>query len=759
MNDTFDDDPRVLEIAREYMAELEAGHRPDRRSYTRRHPELAAAVSECLEAIDMAQALRPPADMAADPLKESAADEELTAQPLGDFRIVREIGRGGMGIVYEATQLSLGRKVALKVLPFAASLDAKQLQRFKTESQAAAQLHHTNIVPIFAVGADRGVHYYAMQLIEGRTLDTVIAELRGNPDASMMGQTVDFRAGSTAKTNHSQQTKETFRKSARIAAQVADALDYAHDAGVIHRDIKPANLILDDRGTIWVADFGLAHISSDVRVTQTGDIFGTLRYMSPEQAQGRKTLIDHRADLYSLGATLYEMLALKPIFNGDDRVTLLRQILNEDPRPLRQHDRTIPVELETIVMKSVAKSPGERYASAGEMADDLRRFLDERPILAKPPTVIDRARKWARRHPSYVAATLLFLLFSLIGMGIGAARISREQQRTEQALSNEKVRAKQAEDRFLLAKRSVDEMVQVSEEELVGPQYESARRRLLESALVYYQEFIDQRRDDPLAQAELAANRDRVQQILADLATLQGAGQLFLAFDPSVHDELKATGAQRTELHAFQEQISKDLYEVMSEVSRSGQTRQQRMVEVLRTQEASLVAILTPDQQKRLKQVTLQSRGPTAFRDPDVIAALQLSTEQRERLRLMELDSYTPKMDWGKRGFPFGDGPPPHQPMHGGPKEFFGMKDGPEPKENRGPKEGFGGPKDGPRDGPKEGQRDGPFRRPMEMQHRVVVERMLAVLTPEQRTKWKDLTGEPFVRSFNPRNPKSGPRP
>lgn len=316
---------------------------------------------------------------------------------LGDFRILGEIGRGGMGVVYAAEQMSLRRRVALKVLPFAAVLDSRRLQRFKTEAQAAAGLHHTNIVPVYAVGCDRGVHYYAMQFIEGRTLEQVIQEASGEgieapkvpwkqhplpsaPDQAPITtpnakESDDTRPAVSAFTGVSTGDKEWPRFVAQIGIQVAEALDHAHGLGVTHRDIKPSNLILDAQGNIWVTDFGLAQMESEASLTMTGEVVGTLRYMSPEQAVGQRGVLDHRTDVYSLGVTLYELLALRPAFSGKGRADLLRQVIQDDPASLRKAAQGTPRDLETIISKAVAKDPAARYPTAAEMAADLNRFV------------------------------------------------------------------------------------------------------------------------------------------------------------------------------------------------------------------------------------------------------------------------------------------------------------------------------------------------------------------------------------------------
>jgi WD40 repeat protein/serine/threonine protein kinase len=399
--------------------------------------------------------------------------------PLGDYRIVREIGRGGMGIVYEAVQISLGRRVALKVLPFTAALDSKKLQRFKNEAQAAAQLHHNNIVPIYAVGCERAVHFYAMQFIEGQTVAALIRGLshlegkRGaeprpagpaapsddadhwgpvgwaSPPTDVPTAPYDLAPGpppareaptrglAAISTDRSTRGPLHHRLVAGLGLQVAEGLEHAHQLGVVHRDIKPANLLVDARSKLWITDFGLARLSGDAGLTLTGDLLGTLRYMSPEQALAQPGTIDHRTDIYSLGATLYELLTLQPVFNGRDRQALLRQIAFEEPVPPRKVERSIPIELETIVCKAMSKSADDRYASAGQMAEDLRRFLEDKPIHARRPTLVQRTRRWCRRHRAVAAAAavagVLVLLIAVVALAVSNQMITLEQIRTTAA--------------------------------------------------------------------------------------------------------------------------------------------------------------------------------------------------------------------------------------------------------------------------------------------------------------------------------------
>jgi tetratricopeptide (TPR) repeat protein len=429
---------------------LDRGEALDRQELLAHHPEFAAELGQFLD--DHVQV-----DHRAAPLRvvgqhgatagAEAAGLVAAGTALGDFRIVREVGRGGMGVVYEAEQITLGRRVALKVLPLAAALDARALQRFKHEATAAAHLQHTNIVPVYFVGCERGVHFYAMQYVEGQTLAALIADLRRQgveptqePPAAT-GPYVPSSEPAPAATQpvaglstaHSHREPAFFRAVAQLAIQGAEALEHAHQMGVVHRDIKPGNLMVDGRGTLWVTDFGLAQFQTDASLTLTGDLVGTVRYMSPEQALAKHVLIDHRTDIYSLGLTLYELLTLRSAFEGRDRQELLRQISCEEPcRPPRLN-RAIPAEVETIVLKAVEKNPADRYATAQALADDLRRWLEDKPIRARQPSLVQRARKWGQRHRPVVrtAAVCLLLTVAVLAGSIGWVVRDQAGRRTE----------------------------------------------------------------------------------------------------------------------------------------------------------------------------------------------------------------------------------------------------------------------------------------------------------------------------------------
>jgi serine/threonine-protein kinase len=525
-------DPSLEQLLDDLIERLQAGEEVDLEAVIQQHPEHAEPIRRMVPALE---ALVDYGETSAprDGRRPGAAMEAGTAaKALGDFRLLREVGRGGMGIVYEAEQVSLGRRVALKLLPMAAAMDPRQIQRFRIEAQAAACLHHPHIVPVHGVGVERGVHYYAMQLIDGRSLAAMIAELRrldgldpddgpvadlaaisttdlaarllsggaagqpggagsdsptvalpasasppqapapllpsplagagptprsggegpkgrmispsplageGGPKGRMRGIPDGQKPPAKSPSSTSTRTREYVRNAARLALQAAEALDHAHARGILHRDIKPANLLLDAEGRLWVTDFGLAQVRGDDRLTLTGDVLGTLRYMSPEQALGRRVVIDGRTDLYSLGVTLYELLTLHPAVDGHDRAEILRRIAEQEPIPLRRLNPAVPADLETIVLKATAKDPAGRYATAQELAEDLGNFLADRPILARRPGLLDRAAKLSRRHRSVVTTAALFLVLGTAvstWMAVRATRAERTAIRERNAATD-----------------------------------------------------------------------------------------------------------------------------------------------------------------------------------------------------------------------------------------------------------------------------------------------------------------------------------
>ena len=562
------------DILDEFLERQGRGEQPDVEEYAQRYPQVAAVLRQMLPTFRLLERA------GGDP--GTSADESATLGYvpgyLGDYRILREVGRGGMGVVYEAEQVSLGRKVALKVLPFAAAMDPKQLQRFKNEAQAAAQLHHQHIVPVYGIGCERGVHYYAMQYIEGQTLAAAIRELRRADRASGGRQPSVFADPKTPScslqqasggrkppvcadpktpssspqqgadaprspeaptppvaalsTERSITSPAFFRTVAQLAVQAAEALEHAHQMGIVHRDIKPANLLVETdsplspkgRGAggdilssgkgvggeglrLWITDFGLARFHSEAGLTLSGDLLGTLRYMSPEQALAKHGLVDHRTDIYSLGATLYELLTLQPACPGEDRQEVLRQIEREEPPP-HVLNPAIPADLETIVLKALAKELDGRYATAQELADDLRRFLEDKPIRAKRPTPWQRARKWVRRHQSMViiagVATVLVLLTAVVGLIIGIVQVEAEQRRTQTEHEAALAAQNRAEESYRLALEALEQCVAKVREDptLKSGQLEKLRRVVLQAEADFFQKFVRLHGDEPDFQVE-----------------------------------------------------------------------------------------------------------------------------------------------------------------------------------------------------------------------------------------------------------------
>jgi len=733
---------RLNDILLAYVEAVEAGHVPDRRQLLALYPEFAAELSEFFDGRDQVEVMSAPLRdfsksgmirAALEIVKESSPDKPAGVGPrrpgasddtsgspssapelgqLGDYRLIREVGRGGMGIVYEAHQISLNRRVALKVLPFAAALDPKQLQRFKNEAQAAAQLHHNFIVPVYAVGYERGIHYYAMQFIEGQSLAAMIRELRQlsapKQPASVSGESratthsdelpstgpygddsppplaqaeLPTQSAIALSTERSQRSVRFYRRAAELGVRAAEALDHAHQEGVVHRDIKPANLLVDARGNLWITDFGLALFHSDAGLTMTGELLGTLRYMSPEQALGKRALIDHRTDIYSLGVTLYELLTLAPVFDGHDRQELLNQIANDEPRPPRSWDKSIPVELETIILKAIAKHPAERYASIREMGDDLQRFLEDKPIKARRPTFREKAVKWSRRHRPVVYSAGLLLFLSFIGSVILTVSIAQEHRKTVAALKGEQDALIREKESARQAREAVALITRISEERLgenADPQ--KVRRELLEAALKYYQSFIEQNGDDPSLQAELAASYAKVANLLGDLGadlealgasqkartmyeTLisehpsvqefqdalaairqrafnwQGVGQLGLLTNPQVQDDLKLTTVQISKIADLKDQVDaqREKFRGFWPGQPLSQEDKEKHLARFRRQakenREAVAAILDPEQKTRLKQIGWQVGGAGTFSDPEVIAKLELTTDQIGQIR------------------------------------------------------------------------------------------------------------------------------
>jgi len=590
---SLDRDP-VEELAEEFLLRRRRGEAVSVTEYAQKHPQWAERIRDLFPTLLLMEELKP--DSTSSRAGRSEPFGEAAIQRLGDFRILREIGRGGMGVVYEAEQESLGRHVALKVLPATCVSSPTRLRRFQREAQAAARLHHTNIVPVFGVGHQDDVHYYVMQFIPGQGLDRVLgalnprtaspstdtwrdstlvpkapepAELQetfsaveaahlllagpstadGPPAEPAPSEPAIRRVPTTIPTDH-----RYWRSVARIGVQVADALEYAHRQGTLHRDVKPANLLLDRGGTVWIADFGLAKLADFDDLTRSGDMVGTLRYMAPEQFEGNA---DARSDVYSLGLTLYELLTRRPAFDEQDRRRLIRQVTQEEPPRPRKIAPAIPRDLETIVVKAIASNPSHRYQSAGELAADLRCFLEDRPIRARRITPVGRAWRWCRRNRAVAALTgtaVLLLVAVAVVASVGylrtkdaLARVSQEREHAQRArgqAESERTRAsaerERAEANLRLATKAFEDIFSKVGAEPVAPIAETDEESewpepawgamvtdkdaaLLESMLKFYDQFAQQNQADVKLQQETARAYRRVGDIQRRLGQYEKA--------------------------------------------------------------------------------------------------------------------------------------------------------------------------------------------------------------------------------------------
>ena len=459
---------RLEALSDEFAERIRRRDRPSVDEYIRRYPDLADEIQDAFPVILMMEELAPtehgPSSNAV------VASENKSKLQLSNYKLIRELGRGGMGVVYEAEQKQLSRRVALKVLPSRMARQQVAVERFQREAQAAARLDHANIVPIHEVGSEDGTLFYTMQLIRGHGLDVLAKELRQirdhghklnnetevsgiaasicqdrsldpdetsakvNPHADSPTNTVpkvSTKRSSATSQSGVPGTFEYARSVARIGIQVADALRFAHERGVVHRDIKPSNLMIDPLVHVWVTDFGLAKLEES-DLTNEGDVLGTLRYMAPEQLRG---WADPRSDVYSLGITLYELLVLRPAFETSNRAELLQSIVEEQPPYLRSLDSSIPRDLETIISKAIAKEPADRYQDSATLRDDLRSFVEFRPISARPSTPWDSLRRWTFRNKALATAGVM-LLVMLMGWGITASYAAVQARQREREISD-----------------------------------------------------------------------------------------------------------------------------------------------------------------------------------------------------------------------------------------------------------------------------------------------------------------------------------
>ena len=532
-------------VADEFTEALRNGSNPSIDQFADQYPQVADRIRQLFPMLAMME--RQQHSGAALP---QFSDALPLKQPerLGDFLIEREIGRGGMGVVYQAVQESLGRRVALKLLA-QNLLDQRSAERFEQEARVVANLHHTNIVPVYGIGQHEGYAYFVMQYIEGQSLDRVLVELQklrsmnengsSSSDLSTSAQSL-VAAADMQPLLQSDRDTGTLRRDdtdpdaairsgsgsgwnpagshywinvARVGRQIASALSYAHGQKILHRDIKPSNMILDEAGSVWVTDFGLARSFESDRLTRTGEVVGTLRYMPPEQMAGQS---DVRSDVYGLGLTLYEMLTLRPANDESDHRRLIAQVTEGSPTSPRRLDPRIPRDLETIVLKCIDREPEKRYASAEEVHEDLTRFISGEPIQARRISLAERTHKWAKRRPAVAGLTLLAVLLASLGI----AGITWKWREADRNYREAKKQNEAREVYFAKSLSAVDQMLKrVGGESLANvPFIGPVRTELLNDALAFYNDLLQDSNDDPSLQVEFG----RIHRHIADIHLVQG---------------------------------------------------------------------------------------------------------------------------------------------------------------------------------------------------------------------------------------------
>jgi serine/threonine protein kinase len=594
-----DEQQKRLTVALEhYLDQLERGELPDLERLCSEYPDLVDSLRQYIPSlrkqqarqIDPAEVPPPNAVLHEDPAREAPAHEvpaheaapvlgeDPPALPesddipkrLGDFELLEEIGRGGMGIVFKARQVSLDRMVAVKVLPHAAVWDSKQIARFQNEAQAAAQLSHPNIVSVYAIGKERGTYYYSMPLVDGISLEQAVRALKTDTDFSLeefaphssssqsksgvrktrarflkgnAGKAAENLAKEmthTADPDAARERKEALARKAiqktahiraviELVAQAAEALHYAHQHGIVHRDIKPSNLLVDQQGKLWITDFGLAQVSGFSGLTCTGDVLGTLKYMSPEQASGKTHWVDLRSDIYSLGITMYELLTLHPVVDSEDRMTMLKQIQIVTPPSARLRNPAISQTLENILLKAIAKDREERYASAELFAEDLRRFLASGRSLANRPGTLHALSRMVRRNAQW-SVLVLMMLMVLLGTTLPFSYwVSSQNLKmgAQAARTNQQLRA---------ANATLEEMgIPLLQQLQLIPGTEPMQREWSQQVASYLESFAEHAQQNSSFRSQLGNTQFEIASLHEQFATPQEAMDKYLSAKDKIH--------------------------------------------------------------------------------------------------------------------------------------------------------------------------------------------------------------------------------
>jgi tetratricopeptide (TPR) repeat protein/predicted Ser/Thr protein kinase len=503
-------------VGGEYDLRVRLGETPQLEEFTQRFPEHLEAIrrrlGEATATGDVTQATLPlPADLdatavVAPPKPVRTGKRGLT---IPGYEVLGELGRGAMGVVYRARQTSLGREVAVKMVLSGQFAGSHELERFRGEAVQLAKLQHPNIVQVFEVGHCDGRPYFAMEYVPGGSLAKLLEK---KPLAA--------------------------RPAAELAETLARAMQHAHERGIIHRDLKPANVLLAADGSPKITDFGLAKGGGSAADTGTFAVLGTPSYMAPEQAGGKSRDVGPPADVYALGAVLYEVLTGRPPFRTANLLETMHLVATTDPVPPGELAPGLPRDLQTITLKCLQKEPARRYATAAALADDLRRFIDGRPIVARPLPAWEKVWKWTKRRPAWAALVVTLVLAAFALVGTGAWFNSRLRHERDMAIAS----AQLAEERFNLNREAVDRyFTDVSENSLLDePGLEPLRESLLKRAQEYYAGFVAERRDDPSVRVDYARSLGRLAHITAELKDPRRAIEMYLETLPILRDRVDA---------------------------------------------------------------------------------------------------------------------------------------------------------------------------------------------------------------------------
>jgi serine/threonine protein kinase/tetratricopeptide (TPR) repeat protein len=486
------------------LERLEAGGIAALEEFLAQHPAQRRAVEQRLSQLRAAGLLQ-------------VDDREQLPERLGEFRLHERIGRGGMGVVYRATQEPLGREVALKVMPPGQLLFASARQRFRREVEAVARLQHPGIVQVHTVGEAEGVPYFAMEFLAGASLGEVLEALSGRAPEELTGLDLlaQVRRG-VAGQPHAEEGGPLFRGNwfevaLRVVLEVALAVDHAHRRGVLHRDIKPSNVIVTAAGRVVLLDFGLASLAGADRLTRSGSYLGSVPYMAPEQLRGEAEAVGARADVYSSGVLLYELLTLsQPFLDPSSAERTRSRVLAGEAPPPRRLVRGLSRDLETVCLTAMDADPARRYRSAAELAEDLRNALELRPVTARRPGALLRLLRFAQRRPAATAAAGLGALLLTVVPTLFAVQESRRARDVGQlnlelsvALRDSEQQRAAAEANLETAFEAVDQMLaRLGASTLADvPQMEALRQQLLRDALTFYERL--------MARAEAGADHRR----------------------------------------------------------------------------------------------------------------------------------------------------------------------------------------------------------------------------------------------------------